>query len=156
METFSALLVLCEGNPPVTDGFPSQRPLTRSFDVFFDLSLNKRLSWRPRWRWFETPSRSLWCHCNVLGYSASYTTISNSIQYTGSCDLSLLWCVSPRGLLVEVPIQHKPFMLLILLRNAGINLLYCLFKIVRVKDKKTAKPRLTGPLWRVVPLTKFQ
>ena len=28
METFSALLALCEGNPPVTGGFPSQRPVT--------------------------------------------------------------------------------------------------------------------------------
>ena len=33
METFSALLVLCEGNPPVASGFLSQRPVTRSFDV---------------------------------------------------------------------------------------------------------------------------
>ena len=41
METFSALLALCEGNPPVTGGFPSQRPVTRSFDLFFDLRLNK-------------------------------------------------------------------------------------------------------------------
>ena len=43
METFSALLVLCEGNPAVTGGFPSQRSVTQSFDVFFDLRLNKRL-----------------------------------------------------------------------------------------------------------------
>ena len=42
----SALLALCDGNPPVTGGFPSQRPGTRSFDVFFDLRLNKRLSKR--------------------------------------------------------------------------------------------------------------
>ena len=35
METFSALLALCEGNPPVTGGFPSQRPVARSVDVFF-------------------------------------------------------------------------------------------------------------------------
>ena len=40
----SALLALCEGNPPVPGGFPSQRPATRSFYVFFDLRLNKRLS----------------------------------------------------------------------------------------------------------------
>ena len=39
METFSALLALCAGNPPVTGEFPSQRPVTRSFDVFFDLRL---------------------------------------------------------------------------------------------------------------------
>ena len=48
METFSALLAICEGNPPVTGGFPSQRPVTRSFDVFFDLRLDKRLSKQSR------------------------------------------------------------------------------------------------------------
>ena len=44
METFSALLPLCEGNSPVTGEFPSQSTMTRSFDVFFDLHLNRRLS----------------------------------------------------------------------------------------------------------------
>ena len=37
----SALLALCAGNSPVTGEFPSQRPVTRRFDVFFDLRLNK-------------------------------------------------------------------------------------------------------------------
>ena len=60
MEIFSALLALCEGNPPVTGGLPSQRPVTRNFDVSFDLRLNKRLSKQSRRRWFETPLRSLW------------------------------------------------------------------------------------------------
>ena len=44
METFSALLAICAGNSPVTGEFPPQRPVTQSFDVFFDLCLNKRLS----------------------------------------------------------------------------------------------------------------
>ena len=44
METFSASLALCEDNPPVTGGFPSQRSVTRRFDVSFDLRLNKWLS----------------------------------------------------------------------------------------------------------------
>ena len=44
METFSALLAICVGNSPVTGEFPSQRPLTQSCDVFFDLHLNKQLS----------------------------------------------------------------------------------------------------------------
>ena len=43
METFSELLVICEGNSPVTGELPAQRPVTRSFYVFFDLRLNKRL-----------------------------------------------------------------------------------------------------------------
>ena len=44
METFSALLALCEGNSPVTGEFPSQGPDTRSFDILFHLHLKKRLS----------------------------------------------------------------------------------------------------------------
>ena len=48
METFSALLSLCVGNSPVTGEFPSQRSVARSFDVFFDLALNKRLSKQSR------------------------------------------------------------------------------------------------------------
>ena len=37
--TFSVSLALCAGNSPVTGEFPSQRPVTWSFDVFFDLCL---------------------------------------------------------------------------------------------------------------------
>ena len=44
--------------------FPAQRPVTRSFDVFFDLRLNKRLSKQPWGWWFETPALSLWRHRN--------------------------------------------------------------------------------------------
>ena len=39
METFSALLVICAGNSPVSGEFPTQRPVTRIFDIFFDLRL---------------------------------------------------------------------------------------------------------------------
>ena len=45
---------------------PTQRPVTRSFDVYFDLRLNKLLSKESWGWWFETPSCSLWCHCNVI------------------------------------------------------------------------------------------
>ena len=59
METLSASLARCGWNPSVSGGFPSQRPVTRSFDVFFDLRMNKRLNKHSRLHWFETPSRSL-------------------------------------------------------------------------------------------------
>ena len=49
---------------PITGEFPSQRPVTRSFDVFFDLRLNKQLSKHSRDRWFETSARSLWRYFN--------------------------------------------------------------------------------------------
>ena len=56
METFSALLARCQGNPPVTGGFLSQRPVTRSFEIIFE----------PWWGWlFETTSCPLWRRCNV-------------------------------------------------------------------------------------------
>ena len=64
METFSALLAFCAGNSPVTGEFPAQRPVTRSFDIFFDLCLNRRLSKQSLDWWFQTPSHPLWHHCN--------------------------------------------------------------------------------------------
>ena len=64
METFSALLAICAGNSPVLGDFPAQRPVTRSFDVFFDLRSNKRLSKQWRGWWFETHSCPLWRHRN--------------------------------------------------------------------------------------------
>ena len=53
METFRRYW-LYEGNPPVTRGFLLQRPVTQSFDAFFDLRLNKRLSKQSRRWWFQT------------------------------------------------------------------------------------------------------
>ena len=44
MEIFSALLAVSAGNSSVTGEFPSQRPMTRNFDVSFDLHPNQQLS----------------------------------------------------------------------------------------------------------------
>ena len=44
MEIFSALLAIGAGNSPVTGEFPSQKPVTWSFDVLFDLHLKKLLN----------------------------------------------------------------------------------------------------------------
>ena len=65
---------LCAGNSPVTGEFPSHGPVTRSFDVFFDLRLNKRLSKQSRSWWFETPSCPLWRHCNDVTTTAHMGT----------------------------------------------------------------------------------
>ena len=59
METFSESLALCGGNSPVTGEFPTQRPVTQSFDVFYDLRLNKWLSKQWWGWWFVTPSYSV-------------------------------------------------------------------------------------------------
>ena len=51
MKTFSALLAICAGNSPVPGEIPAQRLVTESFDVFFDLRMNKRLS-KQSWGWW--------------------------------------------------------------------------------------------------------
>ena len=56
--------------------FTGQRPLMRSFEVFPQLCLNKRLSKQSRGLWFETPSCSLWRHCNTKGYLKWYLLIT--------------------------------------------------------------------------------
>ena len=74
MEIFSALLAICAGNSPVPGEFYTQRPVKRSFDVFFDLRLNKRLSKQSWGWWLETLSRPLWRHRNE--YSSTTATIN--------------------------------------------------------------------------------
>ena len=64
MEKNSTLLAICARNSLVTGEFPAQRPVTRSFNVFFDLRLNGRFSKQSRGWWFETPSRPLWRQSN--------------------------------------------------------------------------------------------
>ena len=65
METFSALLAICARNSPVPGELPTQRPLTRSFDVYFYQRPNKRLSKQSGGWWFETLSCPFWRQCNV-------------------------------------------------------------------------------------------
>ena len=77
METFSALLALCAGNSPVTGEFPTQRPMTRNFDAFFDL--------RQWWGWwlrrhrahYDVTVMSLWPSVSTFRWEPSiyYDTI---------------------------------------------------------------------------------
>ena len=92
IETFSALLALCERNPPGNGGFRSQQLVVRRFHVFFDLRLYKCLSKQSICRWFETPSRSLWRHCNeVRYYENSFRKLAKSSkQYQIHCT----WCTA--------------------------------------------------------------
>ena len=82
METFSALLAVCAGNSPVSGEFPAQRPVTRSFDVLFDLRLNERLGKQSLGWWFETSSPPLSRHSNgqvgSMSSEKSYWLLLNS------------------------------------------------------------------------------
>ena len=99
MEKFSALLAFCAGNSPIPGEFPAQRPVTRNFDVFFDLRLNKRLS-KLSWSWWsETPSSSLWPHRNDLTPlgELKQDLLSGNAQFGSKsaffvpCDLEIWW-----------------------------------------------------------------
>ena len=77
---FSALLALCVGNSPVTGEFPSQRPVTRSFDVFFD----QKSCFNMKMRFYRYKKS----HCGdktILGHSY----LLSGISYTGKT--SLYW-----------------------------------------------------------------
>ena len=83
--------------------FPAQSPVTRSFDVFFDLRLNKQLSKQPWGWWFETPSWSLWRQCNgfVVRCSGKLWFPSPLINRDSTRINPLstpLWCVDVKGL----------------------------------------------------------
>ena len=90
MEIFSALLALCTGNSPVTGEFPTQRPVTRSFVVFFICALNKRLR-KQSWSWrFETPSRSLSRHYNVTNPTMQLSHIPQHTIQNRNVHISVL------------------------------------------------------------------
>ena len=96
METFSALLVLCAGNSSVPGEFPTQRPVTRSFDVFFDLGLNKRLRKHSKRWWFEAQSSSLWRHRNApIGLGHICVHIYRAVSYITSTRTGIIFILSP-------------------------------------------------------------
>ena len=61
---------------------PSQRPVSRSFDVYFDLRLNKRWSKQSWGWWFETSSRSLWRHYNDMIHDSCAARHYNDVIMT--------------------------------------------------------------------------
>ena len=66
-----------EGNSPVTDEFPSQRQVTKSVVVFFDM---RQLSKPSRCQLFKTPSCSLWRQCNGCAKLAVTTALPEVIE----------------------------------------------------------------------------
>ena len=117
METFSVLMGICAGNSPLPGEFPSQRPVTRTFDVYFYLRLNKRLRKQSWGWWFETLSCSLWRHCNDVR-EASWTVViacysmgrddSRVLNYA-QCTVPDLWSVAIWSqVLCQHPISEIP------------------------------------------------
>ena len=83
--------------------FPTRRPVTRSFGVFFDLRLNKRLNKQPWGWWFDTLSWSLWRHCNGMAVITGLDIIHRNKD--NHC---IAWIVFPFPLLF-VCVQESVF-----------------------------------------------
>ena len=76
---------------PFLRGILGQKPVTRSFDVFFDLRLNKQFSKQSWGWWFETPSRTLWpCGNGTLLQSLHQAYMH--LFHKWHVYISTLWC----------------------------------------------------------------
>ena len=142
METFSALLAISAGNWPVLGEFPVQRPVTRSFDGFFDLCLNKWLSKQSWGWWFETPSCPLWCHNNEwvnVGFFESHrnpighTVPDNDLSYQKGHSWSPV--VKGMGLLNQFPLFNN-FLRLSKLSIYTLRLIYITFIWIMISTYK--------------------
>ena len=144
METFFRVTGLCAGKSPVTGEFLAQRAVTRSFDVFFHLCMNKRLSNQSR-GWFETPLHSLWSHRN-----RKHILFSDNIEFYEMC--------------MQYPDIKWPRLITVTSLWAGWRLKSPSSRlhaqsIVQAQIKETSKLRVTGlcegnPPVTVVSLTK--
>ena len=88
METFSVLLTICAGNSPVTGEFPAQRPMTRTFDFFFDLHLNNGCV-------NNHEASDLRHHCIHYGVTVMYGTVSfctNPLMCMANVQWLSHWC----------------------------------------------------------------
>ena len=121
METFSALLVICARNSPVTGEFPAQRPVTLSFDVFFDLRRNTRLS-KQLWDWING-----WVNNREAGYLR---------RHRGHHDVIVMY---PCQTSTAQPLKFGNGEVINVIKVPGIKVDPCLIK--RTPDHRT----LTGP-----------
>ena len=106
--------------------FPAQKPVTWSFDVYFDLRLNKRLCKQSWGWWFETLLCPLWHHSNVT--HSKWTTCKCEVWGDlcigwGMRCLILVWiygvfqlctCQTVRNIIVTIKFTiHVPRLLLL-------------------------------------------
>ena len=168
METFSTLLAICAGNSPVPGEFPAQRPVTQSFDVYFDLRPNKRLS-KQTWGWWsETPPRPLWRHCNDV-WSPQWLQMWGSLgcHVSNRRIVSPMWDIFPHIFLNTSWLRHNGrhfpdiifkciflnenvwILIMISLKfvpNGPINNIPALVQIMvrhRIGDKPLSEPKVT-------------
>ena len=101
---------LFEGSSPTTGGLPSQMPVTRSFDVFFDLRLNTRLSktwWRHRTHYHVTVMLSRNRKSIRRFNTVEFNKIQICIRVLSFSKLISTKMVNLIISLVNIPLNHK-------------------------------------------------
>ena len=129
METFSALLLICAGNSLVTGEFPAQRPVTRSFDVFFDMRPNKRLS--------KNHGEAGELRRNRTRYDIIAMRVCINVKYENTYNRSSVYThmQASHFHLINITARHNE-------RNSAANhrrLDYLLNRLFRCRSKKTSK-----------------
>ena len=106
VETFSATLVVCEGNPLFTGGFPSERARNLfSLKVSFGVSLNKLMNKQPNKWWFWTLGNS--CGVNGIKVGIPHTRSGMGVMHIRLYRLSFYLSIAiklPICLLTEIPL----------------------------------------------------
>ena len=90
MEPFSALLAICAGNSPVNGEFPAQMPVTRSFDIFFDLRLEQIMARLVIWDAIAPIMTSMWWdnwiekinRCLFMFIDSGHETMVHTVYFT--------------------------------------------------------------------------
>ena len=161
METFSSLSILCEGNPPVTGWFPSQRAGNTGFDVFFSYTrLNKPSScqWLRapphkwiQWIWEQRKQETLeclWTPC--LGYKKT---------------ILLFWCAkvtTELGYIISYTAEHYNDVIMSTIASQITAVSIVCSTVNSCTDERKYKALRHWPLWREftgdrwIPLTKCQ
>ena len=126
---------------PVPGDFPAQRLVTRSFDVFFDLRLNKRLS-KQSWGWWSPP---LWRHCNeISGIHIPYLNYRSVSVTSYQCLLMEFWSVCQKATRSS-PLQWRHGVTCASMRLISHGFLFN--RYLRPTTSKTTIIHIAGPLW---------
>ena len=120
---------------------PSQRPMRRSFDVFFDMRLKK---WLGKQSWFETPTCSWWRHCNGR-HDAHVTSLHCHRTYLQSASP----CMSSRELAKVMTFSSNASCA----AHAVVETLL-IFSVDKTRHASTSSSSETGDLYHG-PLTRY-
>ena len=126
----------------LTGEFPAQRPVTRSFDVFFHLCLNKRLSKQSLGWSIETPSCSLWPYYNGYYFFPeneirvlthwSLTKINQSWNILTDSPVGILWSIDYKYYMTFITTIGIYLMLFHHFYNTWFYCIYCILYLEQV------------------------